>query len=36
MNNKKMTTAAESLDKIFKIAEGFMTAFAIVFAVFAV
>ena len=36
MNNKKITTAAESLDKIFKIAEGFMTAFAIIFAVFAV
>lgn len=36
MNCKKMITTANNLDTIFKIAEGFMKAFAIVFAVFVV
>ena len=36
MNCKKMITTANNLDTIFRIAEGFMKAFAIVFAVFVV
>jgi hypothetical protein len=36
MSNKKMITTARNLDTILKIAEGFMMAFAIVFAVFVV
>ena len=34
MDNKKMITTARNLDTIFKFTEGFMKAFAIVFAVF--
>lgn len=34
MDNKKMVTAAGHLDTVLRIAEGFMKAFAIVFAVF--
>ena len=34
MNNRKIITTARSLDTILKIMEGFMMAFAIVFAVF--
>ena len=34
MDNKKMITTARNLDSIFKFTEGFMKAFAIVFAVF--
>ena len=36
MSNKKMITTARNLDTILKIMEGFMMAFAIVFAVFVV
>jgi hypothetical protein len=36
MSNKKMITTARNLDTILKIVEGFMMAFAIVFAVFVV
>jgi len=36
MRNKKMITTAGTLDTILKIAEGFMKAFAIVFAIFIV
>lgn len=36
MNNKKMVSTARNLDTILKIMEGFMMAFAIVFAVFVV
>ena len=36
MNCKKMITTANNLDTIFKIAEGFMKAFAIVFAILVV
>ena len=36
MDNKKMITTAKNLDMILKIMEGFMKAFAIVFAVFVV
>ena len=36
MNNKKMITTAGNLDTLLKIIEGFMKAFAIVFAVFIV
>ena len=36
MSNKKMITTARNLDMILKIVEGFMMAFAIVFAVFVV
>ena len=34
MDNKKMITTARNLDTLFKFTEGFMKAFAIVFAVF--
>ena len=34
MDNKKMITTARNLDTVFKFTEGFMKAFAIVFAVF--
>ena len=36
MNCKKMITTANNLDTIFRIVEGFMKAFAVVFAVFVV
>lgn len=36
MNCKKMITTANKLDTIFRIAEGFMKAFAVIFAVFVV